>query len=216
MLFGVGRQDADTRQGHGTYAVGGRGQGHVWVVCVARPQGVEVLEHVIDRRVDKPILGGNGGLAITGSKIGGSDQADAQPHVPRRAYYGVREFGAFGIGTAPGTVMHVVELTDGRDPGHGKFGIGQARDCVQIVRVQPFDQPVHFIPPAPESTRAGRPALGPSAKRALEGVGMGCGHPGQDPAAIGVSNCGRVVPGIHGFNTCPFLITVCTGLLPKK
>ena len=112
--------------------------------------------------------------------------------------------------------MHVMELTDGRYSGHRQFGIGEPRDRVQVIRPEPFYQPVHLVPPAPERARAGRAALGPPTKRALESVGMGRGETGHDPVAFFVLNGRHVIPGIHGFNTCPFLITVCTGFPPKK
>ena len=194
----------------------GRGHGHVRIVCVTRSQVIEVLHHEIDRRVDKSLLRRYRGLPVTGSQVGRSDQADTDTDVQGRANHGVRQFGAYLVRTPTGTEVDVVELAHGRDAGHRQFGVGETGNRVQVVRTEPFDQPVHLVPPAPEGARPCRAPLRPSTEGALESMGVGRSQAGHDPAAGFETNRRRIVSWVHRLITRPRLITVCTGFPPKK
>ena len=81
------------------------------------------------------------------------------------------------VGHAARAVVQVVELADRGDPGERHLGEGRARQREVAVGVEPVGELVHRARARSRTSR--RRAAVAAAQRAVEGVRVGVGEPGQ-------------------------------------
>ena len=123
-------------------------------------------------------------------------QGQADPRRRGRRDDPAGDLGDVVIGRARRIVVQIMKLADAGEAALQHLQEGQGGDGLDLLRPAPVQKAIHQRPPGPEVV-VRRPArLGQARHRALKGVAVQIGHPGQRDAAARVRRLARHA-GLH-------------------
>ncbi len=153
----------------------------LWIAAPMRAPGASASSstrspQAAARAVGEALLHRAQRLGDAAVQVAGVEQGDADAGLARGGQHRRAELVRVRVRATAGVVVHVVELADRRDAGERHLGERRPGEAEVALRVEAGGDLVHLLAPGPE---APAPALGAPAKRAVKGVRVRVGEPGQ-------------------------------------